>query len=355
MTSVLGGGLSILNRYLCLGLTLLLTFTVAWGAPLTAQDCSTQANKKLRVAYREKSETALENLKGAYRPGFKALIKDEARTRTDFSQGIVIRTESNTDLAIHGLGFFVFQDSKNHEFGRDGRFAFQQGILTNTKGAEIMGYALDEQANQNGPLSPISLNQGPGSKFNEFLYSSYRFDELGKLYGLAEITDPTSGLQIEIATPLFQVAMARFPNPSGLSRSSEGTFQASLESGNIYLGVAETMGRGSVVPGALELSNIDYRNENEQLNSIIFIPQLRRRGLITLHGPLEPETEKRLRAEGLHLERSGSRITLRGRNFIDLARALARVDSQLKDGALNRDALHSLLYFFEPTLIETDH
>ncbi|MDD9933851.1 MAG: flagellar hook protein FlgE [Myxococcales bacterium] len=58
-----------------------------------------------------------------------------------------------------------------------------------------------------------------------------------------------------------QVAVASFGSVEGLARGGQGLWHATEESGQALVGAAETGGRGSVVAGALEQSNVDLGAE----------------------------------------------------------------------------------------------
>jgi len=58
-----------------------------------------------------------------------------------------------------------------------------------------------------------------------------------------------------------QLSVAKFTNPTGLIRTGENLFQIGLNSGDPQIGVAETGGRGAIVPGYREASNVDMAQE----------------------------------------------------------------------------------------------
>jgi flagellar hook protein FlgE len=58
-----------------------------------------------------------------------------------------------------------------------------------------------------------------------------------------------------------QVAMAGFANPQGLEKLGSSQFRVSINSGVAELGVPGTGGRGILVQGALEMSNVDLAQE----------------------------------------------------------------------------------------------
>ncbi|MFQ5450404.1 MAG: flagellar hook protein FlgE [Nitrospinaceae bacterium] len=60
---------------------------------------------------------------------------------------------------------------------------------------------------------------------------------------------------------LFQVALADFLSPVGLTRTGQNLFAESGQSGQPIIGTAETGGFGSVLGSSLELSNVDLATE----------------------------------------------------------------------------------------------
>jgi flagellar hook protein FlgE len=60
---------------------------------------------------------------------------------------------------------------------------------------------------------------------------------------------------------LGQLALATFNNPSGLEKLGDSVYRSSANSGLAEVGVAGSGGRGSLVSGALEMSNVDLALE----------------------------------------------------------------------------------------------
>ena len=73
--------------------------------------------------------------------------------------------------------------------------------------------------------------------------------------------DPVTGEKTETQEPVSQVAMASFANPGSLDRSGTTSFVASENSGKPVEGVAGQGALGRVVPGSLELSNVDFAQQ----------------------------------------------------------------------------------------------
>ena len=60
---------------------------------------------------------------------------------------------------------------------------------------------------------------------------------------------------------LAQIALAKVPNEDGLQRDGDGLMSATQASGAATLDTPGTAGRGSLVSGALESSNVDLGSE----------------------------------------------------------------------------------------------
>ncbi len=58
-----------------------------------------------------------------------------------------------------------------------------------------------------------------------------------------------------------RVSLATFTNPSGLSKSGNSLYAATVNSGDAQVGAAGTGGRGALTGGALEMSNVDLSAE----------------------------------------------------------------------------------------------
>jgi flagellar hook protein FlgE len=64
---------------------------------------------------------------------------------------------------------------------------------------------------------------------------------------------------------LAQLALATFGNEEGLNRAGSNSFEATIGSGAANVGVANTGGKGSIIGGSLELSNVDIATEFARL------------------------------------------------------------------------------------------
>ncbi len=80
-------------------------------------------------------------------------------TASNFAQGSLTTTDSDTDMAVSGNGFFVVQNGKTDSLTRAGNFELDQhGNLITTSGESVMGYgAASGVINPNGGLVPLTL------------------------------------------------------------------------------------------------------------------------------------------------------------------------------------------------------
>ena len=78
---------------------------------------------------------------------------------TDFSQGNVTFTTNSLDLAINGPGFFRLSNGGESTYTRAGAFQLDKtGAITNSAGATLQGYPLDDEGNVTGELGDLVLS-----------------------------------------------------------------------------------------------------------------------------------------------------------------------------------------------------
>ena len=82
---------------------------------------------------------------------------------TDFTQGSFRQTDSNTDIAFSGKGFFAVQTPAGERYTRDGNFLVgKEGILETKDGYPVLGesgyiYVTDDKFTVNEDLSLIHI------------------------------------------------------------------------------------------------------------------------------------------------------------------------------------------------------
>jgi len=173
-------------------------------------------------------------------------------------QGVIKDTKEPTHMAINGNGFFMVSNGDETQYTRAGDFKFNEnGTLMSKDGMNVMGFALDENGNKSGDTSPISLPLDPKTKLYGGKYNSYEIDDTGKVFGVSTTTHPLTGQKITQKTPVFQVAIANFSDPTSLKPSGKTNFVATDKSGDAVVGVSGEGSLGKIVPHSLEMSNID--------------------------------------------------------------------------------------------------
>lgn len=201
---------------------------------------------------------------------------------TIHTQGSLQTTGRGLDLAISGDGFFVLAPNMvtdadgdgtiddtvdlngngnldfaelDKSFTRAGNFYLdQEGFLVNSDGLYLQGYAVipgtgtDAEGNPNPDTidnTRYTMMQIPSSA------ESYSISDKG------EVQYVEDG-QIKLAG---QVIIAKFDNSEGLEKVGQNLFKASPNSGQARDAAPKEDGAGSVVAGALEMSNVDLSEE----------------------------------------------------------------------------------------------
>ncbi|WP_028307499.1 flagellar hook-basal body complex protein [Desulfitibacter alkalitolerans] len=196
------------------------------------------------------------------------------------TQGAAMSTGNNFDLMIQGDGYFVVADAKRDAAGnidwndsydegtvaytRAGNFAFdEQGFLVCTStGKYILSYVPDEtDPTAEGTLS---LVQVPISNVRNVSVDAQGYitfiDPQGNIGSFSPDNDYTTDpIDYGIASP---IAVAKFNNPMGLEKIGMNMYNRTNNSGvPFYDGPNGRHGQGSLLPGNLEMSNVDLAEE----------------------------------------------------------------------------------------------
>jgi flagellar hook protein FlgE len=178
-----------------------------------------------------------------------------AATSTNFNQGSTQTTSRPTDVMLQGDGFFVAARGNEQTFTRAGSFTFDQnGTLVTPTGARVQGYPVDAEGNPTGELGDLVLdpaNAVPAAAAGVEM-KSYNIGTDGVIRGVFSDGEQRA---------MGRLAIATFNNPMGLEKVGETSFRPSANSGAAELGVAGEGERGTVMSGALEMSNVDLAAE----------------------------------------------------------------------------------------------
>lgn len=166
-----------------------------------------------------------------------------AATTSMYTQGSMLESQSPTDFAIEGDGFFAIRaiDGQTY-YTRNGNFTWAIAaddtvMLTDVEGCPV----LDTQGN------PISLPAGVSAQ-------SVQFMETGEIY-----YKDVAG--VVVRSPQ-QFAVYQFNNPSGLEKLSASRLEATAASGNPLLEIENGGLKPSKIhSGYLEGSNVNVADE----------------------------------------------------------------------------------------------
>ena len=174
---------------------------------------------------------------------------------TLMTQGNAQSTGVVTDMMIQGDGFFRVaaagstfggvggndRTAGGELYTRAGNFSFDSaGHLVTTKGQYVLGTVA-----ATGNVGRLQVNPATTAAIN--------VDSSGAVTAV-----DTAGVSTLIGT----LGLAKFANAPGLERAGDNLYRASNNSGVPVLGApGGAAGHGSVVPGALEMSNVDLALE----------------------------------------------------------------------------------------------
>ena len=178
-----------------------------------------------------------------------------ASITTDFTQGSLTQTDSTTDFAIDGQGFFAIQNIDGETvYTRDGSFNWAIGndncvVLCNAQGYPVLDtYGLS-----------IELSVDPESE-ESYNTSLITIDADGNVCYPDENNNPQ---------PIgYQIGVVQFSNPGGLEKSSNSTYKMTNASGEPIMEVdADNIKKSKIRQGFLEASNV--QTVDEMVNLIV--------------------------------------------------------------------------------------
>lgn len=118
-------------------------------------NAGTTGYKGSRAEFQDMLSTSLKGIDGGDQIGSGAKM---AHVRGKFTQGSVSRTETITDLALNGNGFFTIEAPFGRGYTRDGSFNFdKEGNMVNGDGHKVMGFGADEKGQITNKVGAIKL------------------------------------------------------------------------------------------------------------------------------------------------------------------------------------------------------
>lgn len=179
-----------------------------------------------------------------------------AATSTNFNQGSNQTTGRSTDLMIQGDGMFVIEKGNDTVYTRAGAFSFDQDAnLVAPGGGLVMGFTDFNQTTgvrNTDTTGKITLPKDDGATPTPHALKSYEIGADGKV--TATFDDDSNSI-------IGQVVIANFTNPMGLEKVGGTSFRTTANSGAAELGAAGEGSRGEIVPGSVEMSNVDLAAE----------------------------------------------------------------------------------------------
>lgn len=145
---------------------------------------------------------------------------------TDFAEGSLKITNMNTDVALHGKGFFAIQTPQGERYTRNGNFFIgKEGILETKDGYPVLG--------ENGIIRVEN--------------DKYKISDDGTLYAANDMS------------VIDRFKVVRFDNERYLKKMGESFYIANDITGDAY--IAEGSERPQFIQSYMETSNVNVVNE----------------------------------------------------------------------------------------------
>lgn len=118
-------------------------------------NAGTNGFKASRAEFQDVLATSLKGIDGGDQFGAGTKL---AHIKPMMTQGDITRTESITDLAINGDGFFAVEAPFGRGYTRDGSMHFdKEGHLVNGDGYKVLGFGANQAGEVGNQLAPIQL------------------------------------------------------------------------------------------------------------------------------------------------------------------------------------------------------
>jgi len=177
-----------------------------------------------------------------------------SQIRQDFSQGSISVSNSPTDLALQGDGFFIVEGAGGQRlYTRAGQLQLNAAKeLVTSGGQRVLGFTVDENFElQQTQLSPLTIPLGSAAAADDGSAAAlidFNIDADGTIRG--KYSDG-------ISRDLGQIQIASFANPQGLTERGSNLYSAGANSGLAVENSPGVNGSATIVSGSQELSNTD--------------------------------------------------------------------------------------------------
>ncbi|MTI58788.1 MAG: flagellar hook protein FlgE [Firmicutes bacterium] len=174
-----------------------------------------------------------------------------AANQWDYTVGISDGTITSGDtgsISFNPNGTISTGATSNITFDPTGGAAAGQEVTLDFSAVKQNAASSDEDDNTNN--SSVERLMADGYTMGSL--ESYSINSAGVVVGSF-----TNGLKRELG----QIAIGSFTNPAGLTRQGDTLYSVSQNSGMAQIGTANTSGRGKIVAGNLEMSNVDLAEQ----------------------------------------------------------------------------------------------
>lgn len=196
--------------------------------------------------------------------------ENAAETATRIGLGTTDGMENTFTVTFDNLGRLQSViDSAGNVSNPDGEIQLRASFSVPGANADDQGNPERQQFNINvgtvGSMKNTITQSASSSSTKAFYQDGYKMGYLDnfKIDGSGIITGVYSN---GTTRAIGQIAMASFTNQGGLEKAGENTYVASTNSGLANIGTSGVAGKGSLLSGSLEMSNVDL---TEQMTEMI--------------------------------------------------------------------------------------
>jgi len=165
------------------------------------------------------------------------------------TQGFRETTNNPLDLQIEGDGYFMVDTPNGIAYTRAGNFYLDhEGFLVNANGYYVLNDAIDNTDVDDLSSYRIKIEDSQNNR-----PQSISIEKDGSIVIVT---------QNNVTETLTQpIGLAVFSNPAGLEKMGENLYRATENSGDPLVTQPENNTAGSLISGALEMSNVDLAEE----------------------------------------------------------------------------------------------